>query len=273
MTEQRHSIDALHDAVSGRLSPAGRVTLDAHLAECPTCRRELAAMSWLAAQSAAAADAVAVPADLEASLRRALDTEDASRRQPTRGGRIDRRAWLAAGGAAAAAALVAVVVRLRDDTEPDLPAGTALPAAVAADYRAYAAGRLPLDVLTAEPARLDAHLRASSLGFEAEVFDFAMMAYALEGGGAHTLAGRPSALFAYRGAGNLRMICQMYPGVVAELPPPDRRRTSGGVTFLVYDRDDVTLVFWQDGPVVCVLAANGAPEAAIVLAIAKGVPG
>jgi hypothetical protein len=39
----------------------------------------------------------------------------------------------------------------------------------------------------------------------------------------------------------------------------------------MYREGDVTVVFWQEGSVVCVLAANGDAGAAIKLAYAKAV--
>ena len=45
----------------------------------------------------------------------------------------------------------------------------------------------------------------------------------------------------------------------------------GGIRFRIYRSGGVTLVFWQEGSVVCVLAADGDPEQAIQRAYAKAV--
>jgi hypothetical protein len=61
----------------------------------------------------------------------------------------------------------------------------------------------------------------------------------------------------------------MYRGRTAELPYTAERRVHDGIGFLVYRRDGVTLVFWQEGEVVCVLASDVAPEEVVALAFAK----
>jgi hypothetical protein len=63
----------------------------------------------------------------------------------------------------------------------------------------------------------------------------------------------------------------MYQGTLAGLPPPDDRRTAKGIEFLVYRQGEVSVIFWQEGEVVCVLAANGDAEAAFALAATKAV--
>jgi anti-sigma factor RsiW len=280
MAENQHPIGALQDAVDGLLTAAERATLDAHLAVCDACRGELEALVWVKGQSAGPGrTTVDVPADLESGIRLLLDDEDAARapmaagspRLPEAGGTgtgpgparrniSGRLGWLAA------AAVIAVVVWIATR-----PASGRLPDLIASDFRSFAAGSLPLEIETADPPALESHLARSGLGFPARVFDFGMMDYRLIGGGRHRAGDAPSALFAYQGGATLRMICQMYVGRVEDLPPPTERRTNEGIDFLVYRNDDVTLVFWQEGAIVCVLAANGDAEAVIRLAFAKAV--
>jgi anti-sigma factor RsiW len=266
MTEKPlHPIDALHEAIDGRLSGASRAALERHLAECASCRREFELLSALKRTlPGPAAEAPPVPADLEARVRRALDAEDRSA-APAPPAPTARHAWIAWAVAAAAVVVAALLWTTRDSTSAPAPEE------VAADFRRYTAGALSLDTRTSDPAALEARLEDAGLGFPARVFDFGMMAYRLTGGGVHRVGGRPSALFAYEGDGTLRLLCQMYAGTLADLPAPAERRANDGIEFLVYRDGDVTLVFWQEGPVVCVLAANGDPEAAITLAFAKAV--
>lgn len=264
-----HPTDALQDAIDGRLNATERAALDAHLSVCQACRRELEALSWVKRQIAdPARTGVPIPADLEAGILRALDAEDRAMTPPrpsgatTRRG-VPRRAWI--GWAAVAAAVVALVwVGSR-------PSGPSVPTQVAADFRTYLSGSFALDLQTSDPETLQARLQAAGLSFPIRVFDFGMMDYRLAGGGVHRVAGRPSALFAYEGSGTLRLLCQMYDGTVVDLPPPAERRTNNGIEFLMYREGDVTVVFWQEGSVVCVLAANGDAGAAIKLAYAKAV--
>lgn len=265
-----HPLDALHDAIGGRLDDRGRAELDAHLATCESCRREFEILSRLQAQMGTALrleEDEEMPADLEARLRQSLDEED--RRQATGAAGLaparSRSPWRWAGWAAAAAVLALTIVW--SERRPSVPA----PAQVAADFRQYAAGTLPVDLVTAETAALERQLAGADLGFAVRVFDFGMMDFQLAGGGVHQVSGQRSALFAYRGPDSLRLLCQMYEGQVGALPPPAERRTNDGIEFLVYRDGDVTVVFWQEGDVACALAANGDPEAAVRLAFAKAV--
>jgi hypothetical protein len=56
-------------------------------------------------------------------------------------------------------------------------------------------------------------------------------------------------------------------------PPPSRtpvvRRTYNGVEFTVYQHEEVVMVFWDEGPVTCVLAARMDAEALLSIAFAK----
>ncbi|MBI4419359.1 MAG: hypothetical protein HY560_00910, partial [Gemmatimonadetes bacterium] len=139
------------------------------------------------------------------------------------------------------------------------------------DFATFRAAALRLDLETSQPAALERHFASAGVPFPTRVFDFGMMGYELAGGTVHRLSGRPSALFAYRGAAGDRLVCQMYRGEVAELPAPAEEREHNGIRFLIYRAGDLTLVFWQEGAVVCVLVGEGDPEAAIQLAYAKAV--
>jgi hypothetical protein len=63
----------------------------------------------------------------------------------------------------------------------------------------------------------------------------------------------------------------MYEGRLADLPRPDDVRERDGIRFQVYRTGELTLVFWQEGAVVCVLASDAEPEAVIQLAYGKAV--
>lgn len=261
----RHPTDLLQEVVAGRLAGDQRALVDAHLAICAQCRRELDALRWAKTQLVKAADETTIPDDLQVRLRRALDEEDArAGRQPAtmetdrkRAGSVPWVRWVAA----AAAIVVSVWLGTRSSTTPVEQAIN--------DFRQFTTGSLPLEVQTTDPQLLQSRLREANLSFAARVFDFGMMDYRLVGGGLNRVAGQPSALFAYQGPGDRALVCQMYAGSVRDLPPPTSRRSNEGVEFLVYREGDLTVVFWQEGTVVCVLVANGDSEAAIKLAFAK----
>ncbi len=266
-----HPVEALHEAIDGRLDPRARAALDEHLSGCETCRREFEMLSRMKTQVGAVMRTrdVEVPSDLEARLRRLLDDEDRKGEEPRRASHVRpmRDWWRTAAWAAVAVAVLALPI-LWSARRPGAPA---VSAEVAADFRRLAAGTLIVELTTDDVAALEQQLGAAGLGFATRVFDFGMMDYRLIGGGRHRVSNAPSALFAYAGPGDLRLLCQMYAGDVRALPPPAERRTHNGIDFLVYREGEVTVVFWQEGDVVCVLAANGDPAAAVQLAFAKAV--
>jgi anti-sigma factor RsiW len=198
------------------------------------------------------AETAEVPPQLEARIAAALDREVA--RWRTR-----RRAAAAVALAAAAAILAVFLIWTR---EPDFPR------AASADYAAVSSGDLQLQMRTADPASLQQWLDAR-LPFQTRVFDFAMMRYQLLGGSVDSLARRRSALFAYRGERGNLIVCQMFEGRTSELPPTAETRVHKGITFHIFQRDGRTVVFWQEGDIVCVLVGEGAPDDVIALAFAK----
>ena len=254
--DQKHPTEALQDAIDGRLSPDERAALEQHLATCAACRRELEALRWTKARLGESARSVEVPDDLDARVRGVLDGED-RRRFPS-------RSALRYGIAAAAAGVFLIWLASRF-------LSPALPAQAAADFRAFASGALPLDTRTTDLRTLESRLQRANLPFPARVFDFGMMSYSLVGGGVHRFGDRRSALFAYRSADGRAVVCQMFEGDIGDLPPPAERRRNNDIEFLVYRDEGLTIVFWQEGAVMCVLVADGDPEAAVQLAFAKAV--
>ena len=257
----RHYGEELHALLDGRLADAQRAEVEAHLGECARCRRELEAMRWLKGALASRADEALVPAELTARVRTALDAEDAALRRPPT---MTRRTWLA-GGLLAAAAVLLFVFLPRHGTSP-------LPTLVAEDFRAHQSGAVPLAVRSTDPRVVEAYFAREGIAFPTRVFDLGMMQYGLQGGRVHRLDDRPSALFAYEGPDETELVCQMYEGQVSELPPAEETREHNGITFHVHHVDGVTVVFWQEGEVVCVLASDAPRELVIQLAFAKAVP-
>jgi anti-sigma factor RsiW len=173
-----------------------------------------------------------------------------------------RRLVLAGGLIAAVAVAVVLVVRSRTPDFRD---------SVARDFSAYSSGELVLAVQARDPATIERYFAGNGIPFTTRVFDLGMMGYELSGGRVNRLHGRASALFAYRESDGRLLVCQMYEGSVAERPPAAETRVNNGITFFVHRVGWTTLVFWQEGDVVCVLASDAAPEDVIQLAFAKAV--
>jgi anti-sigma factor RsiW len=259
--DERHPGQELDLLVDGRLAPERRSQVEAHIAGCERCRRDLDALRLEKAVLRDRLPAREVPETLSARVTAALDRVDRESGPPIRAFPVARRVALGLGVAAAA---VLVVFLLR------MPRNDVLDAA-AEDLAQVRAAAVPMDLETADPAALERHFAEAGLSFPARVFDFGMMGYQLVGGRLNRIEGRNSALFAYRDEDGRTIVCQMYEGQLEELPAAVEERENNGIRFRIYRVRDVTLVFWQEGAVVCVLASYGDPEEAIQLAFAKAI--
>jgi hypothetical protein len=61
----------------------------------------------------------------------------------------------------------------------------------------------------------------------------------------------------------------MYEGLVGDLPAGGRVLESGGVRVLVFQASDLTQVFWQEGPIVCVLVSDAPTEEIVRITLGK----
>jgi anti-sigma factor RsiW len=260
--DTRHLDEQLTELVDNRLDGAARAEVEAHLAVCPECRARLDRLRRLKA-SLAASSPSDVPPELLARVERALDDEDRRR-----GGTFwGSKPFLLAASVVLVVAVATAFFWSRSARVPTV-------GAVAEDFRAFKADRLALELKTAKPHELEAFFTRRGIRFQARVFDFGMMNYELVGGRVHAQAGRPAALYAYRAragtAGDV-MVCQMFPGSVRELPSPTVVRHHNEIAFHVFRSGELTLVFWQEGDIVCVLTASGDPETVVQFAFAKAV--
>jgi anti-sigma factor RsiW len=256
MTDNASHLGAtLQDFLDGRLNAARQAEVRAHLDGCAQCHGELEALRWVRDVAVKQLPSEEVPPALAARVAAALDAA------PRTVGRPWRR--LTGAGALLAAAAVALLLLLSPPRD--------LANAVARDYAAYSAGSLALGLRSSDGAAVESLFARGGIAFRTSVFDLGMMQYRLVGGRVHRLRGRPSALFVYRGPEGRVLMCQMYEGLLADLPRTEDVREHNGVTFQVYRAGALTLVFWQEGGVVCVLASDAESEAVIQLAYAKAV--
>lgn len=261
--DRRHFDEELSELVDNRLDGAARAEVEAHLAVCPECRARVDALRWLKSSLVAGRETGDAPAELRARIHGALDDED--RRRTAR--IWTSTPWLVA---ASVVLLVAAAAFYFVSRRPGVPTVEA----VAQDFQAFRAERLALDLKTAKPQELEEYFRRRGIPFPARVFDFGMMKYDLVGGRVHEQAGRPAALYAYRAsAGSLDdvIVCQMFPGSLSELPTPAVVRHHKDIAFHVFRSGELTLVFWQEGDIICVLTSGGDPETVVQFAFAKAV--
>lgn len=247
-----HDGEELQDLLDGRLDAERAREIREHLDHCAECRRELETLAWTRGALAAVPPAD-LPAGMEGAVRAAIGRAD----EPG----VSRRAFVAA----AASVLLgsAGAWWFLKGSRPTLPS------AVARDYSRFRSGALPLESTLTRADALEAFFRERGIPFRTRVLDLAMMRYQLAGGRAHRLDGRPSALFVYRGEGGRTLVCQMYEARIEELPPPADVRDHRGFRFQLYREGDVTVVFWQEGAVVCVLAGDFGEREVLALAFEK----
>lgn len=281
MTEPTpHLGDEIQDLLDGHLDAAREAAVRSHLAECDVCRQHWQRLEWLKQRLRGLADsAPAVPADLENAIRGALDREHAELRAdavahldhastasaaPSSLQSPRRRAWRAqAALAAGLAALLVVTIGaglwwwFRPPTAME----------IARDYVSLAEGTLRIDAATAYPRTLERYFTVEG-GVPNRVYDLDMMRYTLVGGRVQPHRGQPGTLAVYRGVHGELVICEMYFAAPPSGAPVDRR-THKGIEFTVYRQGDVIMVFWDEGPVTCVLAAIMDPETLLQLAFAK----
>lgn len=259
MANEDHHRDAIQDLLDGRLDAAERAALESHLTTCESCRAEERAMRAVQQAVRSGLLSVDLPAGLDdmfAVLDRAAQPRSTIVRRPL------RRALLAT---AAILLLGALGVWLSRDTRGPID----FAAVLGQDFEHAVSGTLELSLPLTAPAELERRFAAEGIPFPTHVYDLGMMGFALSGGRVHTVAGRPSALFAYRGPDGVWLICQMYPGTVVELPPGSEVRTHNGIRFHTFRRGAVTVVFWQEGGIVCALASDLPPARVVELALAK----
>ena len=263
-TPPRHFKDELDALLDGRLDAAARAEAEAHLVECAECRRAFEALRWTKQFAATRFAASAAPADLQEKILRSLRADTIAEVLPVPPtGAWNFRHTLALAASLTITAVLAGVF---------LFAKPALPALVAKDFRAYRAQELTLDLATDDVKQMEDFFTTHGVPFTPRVFDLGMMQYRLVGGRVHRLAGQPSALFIYRGPAGEELLCQMFPGQVAQLPAGAERRENKGIEFFIYRKDGTTAVFWPEGTIVCALVSNLEPENVVQLAFASGWP-
>ncbi len=173
---------------------------------------------------------------------------------------LNRRPILAWAAVIVAAAVLSAAYFLRRPTLLD---------AVARDFRDYQHQNLPLELNTGDVKQMETFFATHGVAFNTRVFDLGMMNYQLAGGRVQRFRGQLAALFVYRGPANQILHCRMFAGRVADLPAEAIERENKGIKFHVYQTGGLTMVFWQEGTVVCVLGSDIPSEEVVQLAFAK----
>ena len=265
-TPPRHYKDELQDWLDQRLDAATCDEVERHLETCAECRREYEAMAWTKQQTARRLSAAEAPAELREKILQSLRADQPVSDVETSRPAFWREHWRPL-LAAAAVVLLAAILLATYFLKP-----AAMPEVVARDYRGYQAQQLTLELSTGDVKEMETFFAGHGVPFNTRVFDLGMMNFQLVGGRVQQPGARPRALFVYRGPANQKLVCQMFAGNVDELPKGATLRANKGIRFHIYQKANLTAVFWQEGAIVCVLISDIEPEEVVQLAFAKAMP-
>lgn len=259
MSEPMHPGEQLMDLVDGRLGQAEAVAVRAHLEQCAECRDVHDELRAAREAARTLRGDVPMPPDLLASLSRLLDHEDSLDRAA-----VPARVPTTLRVLLQVAATFAMVLLFRAFLSPPRD----LPRELSSIQSRLGTPYLKLEVESPDVAAI-ARYFAEAGGPRVRVIDLSMMGIVNEGGVRYLNNNRPFALMTYRMPSGARLVCQMYEGLLADLPPPAETREQNGFRFQLYRRGALTLVFWQEGDLVCVLSADLPADEVMALAVAK----
>jgi anti-sigma factor RsiW len=265
-TSRKHFKDEIQDLLDNRLDAPMRAEVEQHVEACTECRREFEALRWTKSFAAKQFAAKAAPSELRENILRALEADTGSARTITLGPGFQMRklkpilAWAAALVALGILALILI------------PKQRTLLHVVARDFRSYQNQKLTLEQTTPDVKELEEFFAEHGLPFTPHVYDLSAKNYRLVGGRVQYLRGQRTEWVVYRGPNNQALVCQMYVGKVSELPGGSVERGHRGKKFQIYQVKGVTMVFWQDRKVVCVLISDIPAENVVQLAFAKAPP-
>jgi anti-sigma factor RsiW len=265
-TSSEHFHDEIQDLLDNRLDAPRRAEVERHVEACPECQHEFEALRWTKSFAAKQFAAKGAPSELRENILRALEAEAGSAKTiPLRPDLQMRKLKPIMAWAAALVALGILAFIL-------LPKHRTLPQVVARDFRSYQNQKLSLELNTPEVKKMEAFFERSGLPFTPHVYDLSAKNYPLVGGRVQYLQSRRTEWVVYRGTNNEALVCQMYVGNVSELPAGAVEREHRGKKFHIYQIKGVTMVFWQDHKVVCVLISDMPAENVVQLAFAKAPP-
>ncbi len=242
--------------------------VERHLETCAECRRGMDALNWTKQTTVKPGNAMVAPPKLREKILRSLRAEAAAvATAPEEPVPPLVPFWREHLRPALAWASVILVLAILSAAYFFKSPG--LLEAVAGNFRDYKSQKLALELKTGDVKEMENFFTTHGVVGNTRVFDLGMMNYQLVGGRVEKFHRQPAALFVYRGADNQILHCRMYPGAVAELPAGATPRENNGIKFQVYQKSGVTMVFWQEGKIVCALSSDIAAEDVVQLAFAK----
>ena len=260
-TPPRHFKEEIQAWLDQRLDAATCDEVERHLETCEECRREFEAVNWVKQQALKKFAPASAPAELRENILRSLRASAPAVVEET-----SRFVWPRWKLAFATAALLVVLGVLTFVLLPKRPGWLDV---VAADFKNYQNQKLALELNTGDVKEMETFFTGHGIKFNPRVFDLGMMNYRLVGGRVQPDRDGPAALFVYHGPDNQTLHCRMYAGSVTTLPAGATTRENKGIQFHVYKQAGLTMVFWQEGAVVCALSSDIPGEEVVQLAFAK----
>jgi hypothetical protein len=142
-----------------------------------------------------------------------------------------------------------------------------LPAHVAEGYMRVAGGLVPPTADGPDPIPVARVLSSAGPG-PVRVPDLSAAGFTLTGGAVVTLGDQPAAVAIYQDARRDLLVWHALPGTLDALPPSADVRDAGGRRFVVHYKATLTLVFWQEGPMLAVVTASLPAEQVVAAAAA-----
>ncbi len=231
----------IRNFLADRLDPPSVQAMESHLKQCESCRRDVETWGWIQRNCIAHRE---VAAESAATLKKR-----SCQLGRMRGSRLFSLQYFQS--FCGLVLMVMAALGLRDILPlPDFPSE------VARDYREIREGTLDLERYGQDPKELDQFFSRCGVPFGTRVADLRDQHYRLVGGRVHQLINRRSTLYLYRGRSGEILLCELYVGTMAELPSGGLLRESPERTFLIFRDQALSLVFWQDGNMICVLASD-----------------
>jgi anti-sigma factor RsiW len=140
-----------------------------------------------------------------------------------------------------------------------------LPAHVAESYMRVAGGLVVPEVAGPDAAGVSHALSAGPPG-SVRVPDLSPADFALTGGSRVTLGGAPAAVAIYQDGQRDLLVWHALAGTLDALPPSTDVREAGGRRFVVHYKATLTLVFWQEGPLLAAVTASLPAERVVAAA-------
>jgi anti-sigma factor RsiW len=265
----RHLKEELQLLLDDRLTASDQLEVESHIEVCSSCRLELESLRWAKQVALRQFSGTEVPPELKQKVISALDREDEGlelHRTPQ--GHLTGGTWKPLWGYGLAVLIAGLLVVWFLSPSP-----ADIPTQISQAFQEYRGDRLQLDIVANDVEEIERGFEAAGVPFPTRVFDLAMMDYQVVGGRVYELHDGPSAFFVYRNGPGKILVCQMFRGNVSELPLGQRSslRENNDIQFFVYHLEGLTIVFWQEGEVICVLTSDLDSEEVIQLAFAKAI--